>query len=58
MEGFILNIIGTMSFGGVFLVIFFSVYYLYLRGAGEGMGEEDKNKNKRLGKRLGKRILK
>lgn len=32
MEGFLINLIGTLGFSSVFLVIFFSIYYLYLRG--------------------------
>lgn len=52
MEGFILNIIATVGFSSLFLVIFFSVYYLYLKGAEEEVMEEDKNK------KLGKRTLK
>ncbi len=56
MEGFIINLIGTLGFSSVFLMIFFSIYYLYLKGNGEAVREEDKNKSKN--KRLGKRILK
>ena len=56
MEGFILNIIATVGFSGVFLVIFFSIYYLYLRGNGGEVREEDKRGD--MYKRLGKRILK
>ena len=52
MEGFIITIIATSGFGVAFLVIFFSIYYLYLKGNGEAVREEDKNK------KLGKRILK
>ena len=52
MEGFIINIIGTTVFSGIFLVIFFLLYYLYLKGTGGDAQEEDKNK------KLGKRILK
>ena len=56
MEGFIINIIATVGFSGVFLVIFFSIYYFYLKGNGEDIQEEGKVKSKV--KRLGKRILK
>ena len=56
MEGFIINLIGTVSFSSVFLVIFFSIYYLYLGGNGRKVREEDKSKDKN--KKLGKRILK
>ena len=56
MEGFIVNIIATVGFSGVFLVIFFSIYYLYLRGNGEDVRGEGKVKDK--DKRLEKRILK
>lgn len=52
MEGFIINIVGTIGFSGIFLMVFFSIYYLYLKGNGEAVREEDKNK------KLGKRILK
>ena len=52
MEGFIINIVGTAGFSGIFLMVFFSIYYLYLRGNGEEVREEDKNKSK------DKRILK
>ena len=57
MEGFILNIIATIIFSGGFLVIFFSIYYLYLKGNEGEVWEEGKakDKSKRLGK---KRILK
>ena len=56
MEGFILNIVATVGFSSVFLVIFFSIYYLYLKGTGEEDKVKDKNKSK--DKRIGKRILK
>jgi hypothetical protein len=49
MEGFIINIVGTIGFSGIFLVIFFSIYYLYLKGNGEAVREEDKNKSKNKG---------
>ena len=52
MEGFIINIIATLGFSGIFLMIFFLIYYIYLKGTGEDAQEEDKNK------KLGKRILK
>ena len=57
MEGFIINLIGTLGFSSVFLVIFFSIYYLYLKGNEGEVWEEGKakDKSKRLGK---KRILK
>jgi heme/copper-type cytochrome/quinol oxidase subunit 2 len=54
MEGFILNIIATVGFSGIFLLVFFLVYYLYLRGS-EGKVREEynvKDKSKRLGKGL------
>ena len=47
-----LNIIATVGFSGVFLVIFFFVYYFYLKGNGEDIREEG------MDKKLGKRILK
>jgi heme/copper-type cytochrome/quinol oxidase subunit 2 len=52
MEGFILNIIATVGFSGIFLLVFFLVYYLYLKGVGEKVQEEYnvKDKSKRLGK--------
>jgi hypothetical protein len=56
MEGFITNLIGTLGFSSVFLVIFFSIYYLYLKGNGEEIREDGKVKDK--DKRLEKRILK
>ena len=56
MEGFILNLIGTLGFSSVFLVIFFSIYYLYLKGNGEAVREEDKKGD--MNKSKGKRILK
>ena len=56
MEGFVINIIATIGFSGIFLVIFFSIYYLYLKGNGEEIRDEGKVKEKN--KRLGKRILK
>lgn len=52
MAGFIINILATIIFSGGFLMVFFSIYYLYLKGNGEAVREEDKNK------KLGKRILK
>ena len=48
MEGFILNIIATVGFSVTFLVIFFFVYYIYLKGNGKDIQDEDKDK--RLGK--------
>ena len=56
MEGFIINLIGTLGFSVGFLAIFFSIYYLYLRGVGGKVREEDKRGG--MYKRLGKRILK
>jgi hypothetical protein len=50
MEGFIINIIATVGFSGIFLVVFFSIYYLYLKG-NEGK-IRDKDKDKRLEKRI------
>ena len=60
MEGFILNIIATIIFSGGFLVIFFSIYYLYLKGNEGEVREEGKvkDKNKNKDKKLGKRVLK
>ena len=53
MEGFIISIIATAGFGVIFTVIFFSVYYLYLKGNEENKGEgKAKSKNKRLRKRI------
>jgi hypothetical protein len=40
MEDFIINIIATVGFSSVFLVIFFSIYYLYLKGNGEEIRED------------------
>ena len=62
MEGFIINIIATVGFSGIFLVVFFLSYYLYLRGS-EGKVREDgkvkdKSKEGDMNKRLDKRILK
>ena len=56
MEGFIINLIGTLGFSSVFLVIFFSIYYLYLKGSEGEVREEGKEGD--MNKRLGKRILK
>ena len=60
MEGFIINLIGTLGFSSVFLMIFFSIYYLYLKGNGEAVREEGKVKDKikDKDKRLGERVLK
>ena len=52
MEGFIVNLIATVGFSVVFLIVFFLMYYLYLKGAEGDIQEEDKDK------KLGKRILK
>ena len=49
-------LVATLGFSGVFLVLFFLIYYLYLKGNGEDIREEGKAKDKN--KRLGKRILK
>ena len=56
MEGLIINIIATLGSGVIFTVVFFLIYYMYLKGNGGKI--RDKGKNKRLGKRLGGRILK
>lgn len=56
MEGFIINIIATSGFSGIFLMVFFLIYYIYLKGNGEDIQDEGKAKEKN--KRLGKRILK
>ena len=60
MEGFIINLIGTLGFSSVFLVIFFSIYYLYLKGNEGEVWEEGKegDMNKNKDKKLGKRVLK
>ena len=60
MEGFIVNIIATVGFSGIFLVIFFSIYYLYLKGNEGEVWEEGKakDKSKNKDKKLGKRVLK
>ncbi len=52
MEGFIINIIATLGYSVIFLMVFFLIYYLYFKSNGEDAQEEDKNK------KLGKRILK
>ncbi len=49
MEGFIINIIATSGFSVGFLIVFFSIYYFYLKGTG---GDKDKDKNKKLRKRI------
>ena len=56
MEGFIINLIAILGYSGIFLMVFFLIYYLYLKGNGEDIREEGKAKDKN--KRLGKRILK
>ena len=59
MEGFLISIIalvGFIGYSGIFLMIFFLSYYLYLRGTVKGKGREDKERDKN--KKLGKRILK
>ena len=54
MEGFIISIIATAGFGVIFTVIFFSMYYFYLRGNGGKIREgcKDESKDKRLRKRI------
>ena len=53
MEGFLINLIGTIGFSGIFLMVFFSIYYLYLKGAGEDVrGDKEGDMNKRLNKRI------
>ena len=52
MEDFIINIIVTTGFSGIFLMVFFLIYYFYLKGNGEDVRGEGKDK------KLGKRILK
>ena len=52
MEGFIINLIVTTGFSGIFLMVFFLIYYLYLKGAAGDIRDKDKDK------RLEKRILK
>ena len=52
MEGLIISIIATVGFSGVFLVIFFSIYYLYLGKDKDKDGNKDESKVKRLGKRI------
>ena len=50
MEGFIISIIALVGFIGfsvISLVVFFLMYYLYLRGTVKG---KNKSKDKRLGK--------
>ena len=50
MEGFVINLIATTGFSVIFLVIFFFVYYFYLKA---NVGDiRDKDKDKRLGKRI------
>ena len=56
MEGFIINLIVTTGFSVIFLVIFFFVYYIYLKGNGGDIQDEGKDEGK--AKKLGKRILK
>lgn len=55
MEGFMINIIATVGSSGLFLMVFFSIYYLCLKGTGEEDKVKDKNKSK--DKRLGKGFL-
>ena len=50
MEGFIINLIVTTGFSGIFLMVFFLIYYFYLKGTGGDI--RDKGKNKKLGKRI------
>ena len=56
MEGFIINLIATLGYSGIFLMVFFLIYYIYLKGNGGDIREEGKDESK--DKRLGKRILK
>ena len=56
MEGLIINIIATFGSGVIFTVVFFLIYYIYLKGNGGDIREEGKDESK--DKRLGKRILK
>ena len=56
MEGFIINLIGTLGFSVIFTIVFFSIYYLYLKGNVEKIRDEGKDEGK--AKKLGKRILK
>ena len=61
MEGFIINLIATTGFSMIFIIVFFSIYYLYLKGNEENKGEgKDKSKrgDKDKDKKLGKRVLK
>ena len=50
MEGFILNIIATAGFSVIFLVVFFLMYYFYLKSNGGDI--RDKSKDKKLRKRI------
>ena len=50
MEDFIINIIVTTGFSGIFLMVFFLIYYFYLKGT-EGK-IRDKDKDKKLEKRI------
>ena len=52
MEGFIINIIATLGFSGIFLMVFFLIYYMYLKGTVGKIREGSKDE------RLEKRILK
>ena len=53
MEVFILNLIATVGFSSVFLVIFLAIYYLYLKDAVEvERGNKVKDKDKRLRERI------
>lgn len=52
MEGFVINLIVTIGFSGIFLVIFFSIYYLYLKGTEGKIRDKDKRGDKRLEKRI------
>ena len=52
MEGLIVNILATASFSSVFLVMFFSIYYLYLGKDKDKDRNKDEDKNKRLEKRI------
>ena len=50
MEGFVINLIATTGFSVIFLMVFFLIYYFYLKSAEGDIQEEDKvkDKNKRL----------
>ena len=56
MEDFIINIIATLGFSVIFTIVFFLLYYIYLKGTVGGIREEGKDEIKDKG--LRKRILK